>query len=118
MNYVIGDTPIIRDIPQSQYGDFVWTLPFIDVAADGTESETDLTDCEFVFVTLDLDGTTEIDSLEIGTGIGVVDNIVTISIENAALASYVKGCKYPYYMTFTNAAGHTKCLFEGKFIKV
>ncbi len=47
MNYVIGDTPIIRDIPQSQYGDFVWTLPFIDVAADGTESETDLTEGVF-----------------------------------------------------------------------
>lgn len=117
MNYVIGDTPIIRDIPQSQYGDFVWTLPFVDVAADGTESETDLTDCEFAFVTLDLEGTTEIDQLAIGTGITVVDNIVTITIENADLTGYVKGCKYPYYMTYTNAAGHTKCLFEGKFIK-
>lgn len=118
MNYVIGDTPNIKDWPQSQYGDFVWTLPFIDVAADGTESEMDLTDCEFEFVILELDATAEITRLEIGTGITVVDNVATVSIEKADLADYVKGCKYPYYLTFTNAAGHTKCLFEGKFIKV
>ena len=117
MNYVIGDTALIKDILQSRHGDFVWTLPFVDVAADGTETETDLTGCEFAFVVFGLDGTTEIAALEIGTGIDVSDNVVTVSIDNADLvADYVKGCKYPYYLTYTNAAGHTKCLFEGKFI--
>lgn len=116
MNYTIGDTPLIRDIAQSWRGDYLWTLPFVDVADDGTETATDLTGCEFAFVVLELDGTTEKITLAIGDGITVNDNVVQVSIAQEELATWTRGCKYPYYFTYTNADGHTKCLFEAKFM--
>lgn len=116
MNYVIGDTPLIHDIAQSHRGDFVWVLPFVDVADDGTETDTDLTDCEFVFGVLELDGTTEKLTLTNGDGISIADNIVHVTIAKEVLETWTRGCKYPYFFTYTNAGGHTKCLFEAKFI--
>lgn len=116
MNYTIGDTPLLRNIAQSLRGDFLWVLPFVDVATDGTETPTDLTDCAFTMGILDQDGVTAKETLTIGDGITVADNIVTVAMENVVFNDWRKGCHYPYYFTYTNADGHTKCLFEGKFI--
>jgi len=115
MNYTIGDTALLRDIAQSQRGDFLWVLPFVDVDTDGVETETDLTDCLFVMEIFALDGTS-LELLEIGSGITVASNIVTVSIQLATYSGWTKGCKYPYYFTYENADGHVKCLFEGKFM--
>lgn len=115
-NYTIGDTPLLRDIAQSRYSDFLWVLPFIDVATDGTETETDLTWCDFEMKILELDGATAKQTLTVGAGITVVDNVVSASMALADFADWTKGCKYPYRFTFINADDFTKCLFEGKFI--
>lgn len=115
MNYTIGDTPLQKDIVQSQHGDFLWVLPFVDVAADKTETETDLTGASFAMVFKDLSGA-EMLTLAIGDGITVSDNIVTVSIDLTDYDPFKPGCKYPYYFTYTTAGGHTKCLFSGKFM--
>ena len=114
-NYTIGDTPLLRNIVQSRRGDFQWTLPFIDVATDGTETETDLTDCDFAMYILELDGSTEKQVLGVGDGITVTGNEVVVSMSSGVYSAWTKGCGYPYYFTYTNATDFTKCLFEGAF---
>lgn len=116
MNYAIGDTAYILDKPVSIRGDFKWELEFVDVADDGTETDTDLTGCDFDFVILELDGVTAKKTLGVGTGITVSGNIVTISMPNADFDDWSANCKYPYYLNYTNADDFVKCLFEGKFI--
>lgn len=115
MNITIGDTPFLRDIVQSRRGDFLWSLPFIDVAEDGTETETDLTGCTFEFTILELDAATEKTSLAIGDGITVTGNVATITIPLEDFSTWTRGCAYPYYLTYTNTDDFTKCLFEGAF---
>lgn len=116
MNYAIGDTAYILDKPVSIRGDFKWELQFVDVAEDGTETDTDLTGCTFDFVILELDGTTVKESLTNGSGITVSGNDVTIEMPNADFSGWNANCKYPYYLNYTNADDFVKCLFEGKFI--
>lgn len=115
MNYTIGDTPQIIDKPVSIRGDFAWAIEFLDVSSS-VETPSDLTGCTFNFVIFELDGVTEKKMLEVGSGIAVADNEVTVSMDNADFSDWTANCKYPYYLTFTNADGFTKCLFEGKFI--
>lgn len=116
MNYAIGDTSYILDKPVSIRGDFKWDLEFVDVADNGTETDTDLTDCEFDFIVLEIDGVTAKAELSIGDGITVSGNAVTIQMANAEFSDWNPNCRYPYYLNFTNADGFVKCLFEGKFI--
>ena len=116
MNYARGDTSYILDKPVSIRGDFRWELEFVDVAEDGTETNTDLTGCEFDFVVLELDGTTQKAALTNGTGITVSGNTITITMPNADFNDWLANCKYPYYLNYTNADDFVKCLFEGKFI--
>ena len=116
MNYVIGSTPAKKDLPQSRRGDFQWILPFVDVAEDGTETDTDLTDCDFSMTILELDGTTTKKVLIVSDGITVVGNTVTVEISNAEFENWTPGCQYPYFFIYVNASNFTKCLFEGKFI--
>jgi hypothetical protein len=116
MNITIGDTAVPLDKAQSIRGDFLWVLPFVDVAEDGTETDTDLTDCDFVFEILEADGSTSKALLGVGEGITVSGNDVSISMNNSDFSAWPRGCKYPYYLTYTNADGFKKCLFEGKFM--
>ena len=115
MNYVIGDTAILRDHAVDRDGDFLWVLPFIDVADDGTETPTDLTDCAFEFTVWDPDGITVKVDLTVGAGITVTDNVVRVAIDNADMADWTRGCLFPCRFRYTNAGGFKKTLFRGKF---
>lgn len=114
-NYTIGSTALRQDLAQSIRGDFVWVLPFVDVDSAGAETPTDLTDCEFEFVVLERDGVSAKVELEVGDGITVVDNIVTVNMINSVFSGWNRGCAFPYYLTYTTASGFKKCLFEAHF---
>jgi len=114
-NYTIGDTPLLRNIAQSKKGDFLLTLPFIDVATDKTETPTDLTGCDFTMNIYEQDATTVKLALTVGDGITVTDNEVVVSIVKETYSDWAKGCKYSYDFNYVNATDFDKCLFEGSF---
>lgn len=114
-NYTIGNTPHMRAIVQSVLSDFVWSLPFVDVVENGTETDTDLTGYDFEMVIYEADGTTPLETLTIGSGIEVVGNVVTVSMPLETFAAWTRGCKYKYFLRSINSDGIRKALFADTF---
>ena len=114
-NYAIGNTPIQLPIYQSILSDFIWVLPFVDVDVDGVETPSDLTGYDFEMVIYEADGTTPAVTLTIGSGISVVDNTVTVTIDLETFSGWTRGCKYSYFFRMTTDTGLRKALFLDTF---
>lgn len=111
----IGSTATKFDILQDEDGDFLWVIDFFQGETDAVEQ--DISDDDFEFILYNTDGTTPLITLGIGTGITLVDdNTISISIELEDYTGITPGCKYPYMLRQTTAAGQRKPLFKGKYI--
>jgi len=102
----------VKDFYVSEDGDFVRPLKFYDGV--GTSNPSDLTGRTFSFELFDLAG----DSLglyEIGSGITVASNLVTIVIELEDWATWRKNCDLKYEFKQVLSAGIRYPLLKGKF---
>jgi len=101
-----------KDIFHSEDADFEWALQMYD--GDDTTTPSDLTGREFSFEVFDLSGAS-LEVYEVGTGITVADNIVTISVALEDWATWTKNCDLRYELKQVLASGTRYPLFKGKF---
>lgn len=102
----------IRDISQSEDGDFVWPLELYE--GDDNTTPSNLTGRTFFFEVFDLAGTS-LGVYEIGNGITVASNVVTVTIELEDWADWRKNCDLAYEFKQVLATGIRYPLFKGKF---
>lgn len=96
-------------LAQSEDGDFVWALEMFD--GDDDSEPTDLTDCEFSFEVFDMAGVS-LNVYEIGSGITVLDNLVTLQIPLEDWEDWRKNCGLGYEYKMTTAGGLRRPLFS------
>lgn len=115
MNYAIGDSPIHKNLIQSYFASFRWVLPFVEVSETGVETDrADLEDCEMQMIVYEIGSTTIKTNLQISEGITVSGGTATVYMDSGLFEDYLRGCAYEYYLTFTEADGFKKTLFQGK----
>jgi hypothetical protein len=102
----------IKDIPHSEDADFVWPLEFYE--GSGTTTPSVLTGRTFSFEVLDVTGAS-LGVYEIGTGITVASNVVTVTIELEDWAAWTKNCDLRYEFKQVLSTGIRYPLFKGKF---
>jgi len=108
----IGGTYAKEPIIQGEDSDFVWVLEMFDGEDDTDPS--DLSGREFSFEVFDLLGVS-LAVYEIGTGISVSDNTVTIEIPIEDWADWRKNCGLPYEFKMVLADGTRQGLFSDTF---
>ena len=101
----INGTYAKNPLTQSENGDFVWELEMFDGEDDSNPS--DLTGRTFSFEVFDLLGVS-LGVYEIGTGITVSSNVVTLEIPIEDWEDWRKNCGLPYEYKMVKADG-TRC---------
>ena len=101
-----------KDIFQSEDADFVWPLEMYE--GDDTSTPSVLTGRTFHFEVFDLSGAS-LGLYELGTGITVASNVVTVSIELEDWALWTKNCDLRYEFKQVLTTGIRYPLFKGKF---
>ena len=101
------------DIQISEDADFIWPLSLFD-GEPPNETAAVLTGRTFKFEVFGLDGVSLAD-YEIGTGITVASNVVTVTIELEDWAAWRKNCDLKYEFLMTLDTGVRYPLFKGKF---
>lgn len=104
--------------PQSRRGDFLRVLPFYDYdPVTKVRTEKDLTGFLFYFRVLGPDGTVWIDG-EIGDGITVTGNVVTIEYERTVFDTedkvMLQGCQYLAQFDLETPEGFRRPLIDAK----
>lgn len=112
---ITGGTYAKHPITQSEDGDFVWGIEMFDSEDDSDPSN--LTDREYTFEVFGVDGTS-LGSYEIGTGITVASNVVTISIDKDDWVDWRKNCALKYELRSVLADGTNYPLFSDTFTLV
>lgn len=102
-----------RDLQVSEDADFIWPLALYD-GEPPNEDAAVLTGRTFKFEVFGLDGVSLAD-YEIGTGITVASNVVTVTIELEDWADWRKNCDLKYEFLMTLDTGIRYPLFKGKF---
>ena len=101
-----------KDIFQSEDADFVWPLSLYE--GEGTGTPSTLTGRTFSFEVFDLAGAS-LGVYEIGTGITVLSNVVTVFIELEDWDLWTKNCDLKYDFKQVLSTGVRYPLFKGKF---
>ena len=111
-----GNTAAQLIYPQSRRGDFLWVLPFYDVATDGTRTAKDLTGYLFFFRVLAADQETAAITAEIGDGLTVAAGVVriTVDLEQWEAEDLLAGCQYKMQLDMVTPTGFLKPLVEAK----
>lgn len=102
----------IKDHFQSEDGDFIWPLALYE--GDDDSEPSNLTGRTFSFEVFDLAGAS-LGVYEIGTGITVASNVVTVTIELEDWALWTKNCDLKYEFGQVLTTGIRYPLFKGKF---
>lgn len=102
----------VRDFFPSEDGDFVLPMAFYDGTTTATPSV--LTGRTFSFEVFDLAGTS-LGVYEIGSGITVLANLVTVLIELEDWATWKKNCDLKYEFKQVLSTGIRYPLLKGKF---
>jgi len=102
----------VKDHFQSEDGDFVWPLELYD--GDDNTTPSVLTGRTFSFEVFDVAGAS-LGVYAIGTGITVLSNLVTITIDLEDWALWTKNCDLRYEFKQVLSTGIRYPLFKGKF---
>lgn len=111
----IGGTYAKNPIAQSAYADFVWAMEMFD--GDDDTDPSDLSGRDFTFEVFDLAGAS-LGVYEIGTGISVASNVVTLAIDLEDWADWRKNCSLTYRYSMVLADNTRHPLFSDTFTLV